>query len=175
MHFEGNFGIQNSNFFQVLLNKEERPSMDPVILHEPSHVSLHHLYAQSIRENMLVLSSTTRYSKQRSLPHSVPSVSPSFWVFCPLHYFVSNKVGIDVMGHPVFGTERTTMSLAKCIIIQWRVQLFTTSKLLQMIPLQVQEEVRHHHTLQAFGGRQIDETTNTQCGSPPKMLSSTRC
>ena len=60
MHFEGNFGIQNSNFFQVLLNKEERPSMDPVILHEPSHVSLHHLYAQSIRENMLVLSSTTR-------------------------------------------------------------------------------------------------------------------
>lgn len=34
--------------------------MDPVILHEPSHVSLHHLYAQSIRENMLVLSSTTR-------------------------------------------------------------------------------------------------------------------
>ena len=46
---------------QVLLNKEERASADPVILHEPSHVSLHHLYAQSIRENMLVLSSTTRY------------------------------------------------------------------------------------------------------------------
>ena len=34
--------------------------MDPVILYEPSHVSLNHLYAQSIRENMLVLSSTTR-------------------------------------------------------------------------------------------------------------------
>lgn len=52
------------HLLNVLLNKEERPSMDPVILHEPSHVSLHHLYAQSIRENMLVLSSTTRYRKK---------------------------------------------------------------------------------------------------------------
>ena len=50
--------------------------MDPVILHEPSHVSLHHLYAQSIRENMLVLSSTTR-NGDLYLQY-IPAVSISF-------------------------------------------------------------------------------------------------
>ncbi len=35
-----------------------------MLLPEPSHVSLHHLYAQSIRDNMLVLSSTSRYRKK---------------------------------------------------------------------------------------------------------------
>jgi 5'-AMP-activated protein kinase regulatory beta subunit len=53
------------HLLQVLLNKEvQDPSGDPVLLPEPSHVSLNHLYAQSIRDNMLVLSTTTRYRKK---------------------------------------------------------------------------------------------------------------
>ena len=50
--------------FQVLLNKEIVDTTDPVLLPEPSHVTLEHLYAQSIRDNMLVLSSTTRFKKK---------------------------------------------------------------------------------------------------------------
>ena len=52
------------HLLQILLNKEQPESADPIILPEPSHVSLHHLYAQSIRERMLVLSSTTRFRKK---------------------------------------------------------------------------------------------------------------
>ncbi len=37
---------------------------DPVLLPEPSHVTLDHLYAQSIRDDMLVLASTARYRKK---------------------------------------------------------------------------------------------------------------
>ena len=47
-----------------LLNKEAENS-DPILLPEPSsHVMLNHLYAQSIRDNMLVMASTTRYRKK---------------------------------------------------------------------------------------------------------------
>jgi len=49
---------------QVLLNKEVPRLNDPVLLPEPSHVTLDHLYAQSIRDEMLVLSTTTRYRKK---------------------------------------------------------------------------------------------------------------
>ena len=49
---------------QVLLNKEVSNMADPVLLPEPSHVTLDHLYAQSIRDDMLVLSTTSRYRKK---------------------------------------------------------------------------------------------------------------
>ena len=59
------------HLLQVLLNKEElnihkiNSRTDRVRLPEPtSHVMLNHLYAQSIRDNMLVLASTARYKKK---------------------------------------------------------------------------------------------------------------
>ena len=51
----------------ILLNKEASLTdrTDPVLLPEPSsHVMLNHLYAQSIRDNLLVMASTTRYKKK---------------------------------------------------------------------------------------------------------------
>ena len=49
----------------ILLNKESNERGDPVLLPEPkSHVMLNHLYAQSIRDNLLVMASTTRYRKK---------------------------------------------------------------------------------------------------------------
>jgi len=49
----------------ILLNKENSERTDPVLLPEPStHVMLNHLYAQSIRENLLVMATTTRYKKK---------------------------------------------------------------------------------------------------------------
>lgn len=40
-------------------------SADPCLLPEPtSHVTMHHLYAQSIKENLLVLATTTRFKKK---------------------------------------------------------------------------------------------------------------
>ena len=59
------------HLLQVLLNKEEisihkiNSRVERVRLPDPkSHVMLNHLYAQSIRENMLVLASTARYKKK---------------------------------------------------------------------------------------------------------------
>ena len=59
------------HLLKVLLNKEElnihkiNSRSDRVRLPEPtSHVMLNHLYAQSIRDNMLVLASTARYKKK---------------------------------------------------------------------------------------------------------------
>ena len=59
------------HLLQVLLNKEElsihkiNSRTERVRLPEPtSHVMLNHLYAQSIRDNMLVLASTARYKKK---------------------------------------------------------------------------------------------------------------
>lgn len=53
------------HLLEVLLNKDVGDTNDPVLLPEPSsHVSLHHLYAQSIRDEMLVLSTTTRFRKK---------------------------------------------------------------------------------------------------------------
>ncbi len=53
------------HLLQVLLNKDG-PSecADPVMLPEPSLVTLDHLYAQSIRDGMLVMSTTHRYRKK---------------------------------------------------------------------------------------------------------------
>jgi len=50
----------------IMLNKESPENRaDPVLLPEPtSHVMLNHLYAQSIRDGMLVMASTARYKKK---------------------------------------------------------------------------------------------------------------
>ena len=50
---------------QNVLNKTSLTGSDPVMLPPPSsHVMIQHLYAQSIKDNLLVLSSTTRYKKK---------------------------------------------------------------------------------------------------------------
>ena len=48
-----------------LLNKEIDENSDPNLLPEPSsHVMLNHLYAQSVKDNVLVMASTTRFRKK---------------------------------------------------------------------------------------------------------------
>ena len=49
-----------------ILNSTPKVStVEPTILPEPiSHVMLHHLYAQSIKDHLLVLASTARYRKK---------------------------------------------------------------------------------------------------------------
>lgn len=49
---------------QVLLNKETPESCDPNVLPEPNHVMLNHMYALSIKDSVMVLSSTQRYRKK---------------------------------------------------------------------------------------------------------------
>ena len=64
---------------QVILNKDVSYQPDPILLEEPSHVMLNHLYAQvtqvklssisskylqAIRDDLLVLSSTQRFRKK---------------------------------------------------------------------------------------------------------------
>ena len=51
---------------QNMLNKNTLvTTVDPIILPAPvSHVTFEHLYAQSIKDNLLVLASTTRYKKK---------------------------------------------------------------------------------------------------------------
>ena len=48
-----------------LLNQESPERREPVLLPEPkSHVMFNHMYAQSIRDQMLVMSTTARYKKK---------------------------------------------------------------------------------------------------------------
>ena len=51
---------------QNVLNKSQTSNnVDPIMLERPkSHVMMQHLYAQSIKDNLLVLASTTRYKKK---------------------------------------------------------------------------------------------------------------
>ena len=50
---------------QNVLNKTTSFQTDPALLPEPiSHVMFQHLYAQSIKDHLLVLASTTRYKKK---------------------------------------------------------------------------------------------------------------
>lgn len=49
----------------IILNKQTENRRDPVLLPEPtSHVMFNHLYAQSIRDEMLVMATTTRIRKK---------------------------------------------------------------------------------------------------------------
>lgn len=48
-----------------LLNKEVDEHYDPNMLPEPtSHVMLNHLYAQSVKDNVLVMACTTRFRRK---------------------------------------------------------------------------------------------------------------
>ena len=53
------------HLLSIVLNKDQPVKSDPVLLPEPtSHVMLNHLYAQSIRDKMLVMATTARYKKK---------------------------------------------------------------------------------------------------------------
>merc|ERR1719430_2770799 len=52
------------HLLQVILNRDVSYLPDPVLLEEPTHVMLNHLYAQAIKDDLLVLSSTQRYRKK---------------------------------------------------------------------------------------------------------------
>uniref|UniRef100_A0A0N4ZR84 5'-AMP-activated protein kinase subunit beta-1 n=1 Tax=Parastrongyloides trichosuri TaxID=131310 RepID=A0A0N4ZR84_PARTI len=53
------------HLLQVILNKDtQNQSVDPNLLPEPNHVMLNHLYALSIRDGVMVLSTTHRYRKK---------------------------------------------------------------------------------------------------------------
>lgn len=49
---------------KVLLNSKSITQDDPYILPVPNHVSLNHLYACSIRDGVMAISSTSRYRKK---------------------------------------------------------------------------------------------------------------
>ena len=49
---------------QTILNQEPPSVEDPTLLLEPNHVVLNHLYALSIKDNVLVLAATHRYKQK---------------------------------------------------------------------------------------------------------------
>lgn len=49
---------------KVLLNSAAVSEEDNSVLPEPNHVMLNHLYASSIKDNVMALSTTTRYRKK---------------------------------------------------------------------------------------------------------------
>jgi 5'-AMP-activated protein kinase regulatory beta subunit len=48
----------------IVLNREPPPGNDQSVLLVPHHVSLHHLYALSIRDNVMVIAVTCRYEQK---------------------------------------------------------------------------------------------------------------
>ncbi|KAK8389699.1 hypothetical protein O3P69_008996 [Scylla paramamosain] len=52
------------HLLQVILNKDTPISCEPTLLPEPNHVMLNHMYALSIRDGMMVLSTTHRFRKK---------------------------------------------------------------------------------------------------------------
>ncbi len=70
LKFSGEKGTFNPPYLppQLLtniLNKESVGNSDPNLLPEPpTHVILNHLYAQSVKDNVLVLATTTRFRKK---------------------------------------------------------------------------------------------------------------
>ena len=49
---------------KVILNSKSIPSQDAHFLNSPNHVSLNHLYACSIRDNVMAIGTTIRYRKK---------------------------------------------------------------------------------------------------------------
>jgi hypothetical protein len=49
---------------KVLLNSQTVSEEDNSVLHEPNHVTLNHLYACSIKDNVMALATTSRYRKK---------------------------------------------------------------------------------------------------------------
>ena len=62
--FRGGPPILPPHLLQVILNKEIPQHCEPTLLPEPNHVMLNHLYALSIKDGVMVLSSTHRYRKK---------------------------------------------------------------------------------------------------------------
>lgn len=56
--------ILPAHLLQVILNKEIPQHVEPSLLPEPNHVMLNHLYALSIKDGVMVLSTTHRYRKK---------------------------------------------------------------------------------------------------------------
>ncbi|XP_054708272.1 5'-AMP-activated protein kinase subunit beta-1-like isoform X2 [Uloborus diversus] len=52
------------HLLEVILNKDVSLSNEPILLPEPNHVMLNHLYALSIKDGVMVLSATLRYKKK---------------------------------------------------------------------------------------------------------------
>jgi len=52
------------HLLQVILNKDTPLSCEPTLLPEPNHVMINHLYALSIKDGVMVISSTQRYRKK---------------------------------------------------------------------------------------------------------------
>jgi 5'-AMP-activated protein kinase regulatory beta subunit len=64
-----NFGIDKPPYLppqllNIVLNKDTAAKCEPSLLPEPNHVMLKHLYALSIRDGVMVLSSTFRFKKK---------------------------------------------------------------------------------------------------------------
>lgn len=52
------------HLLEVILNKDVCLSNEPILLPEPNHVMLNHLYALSIKDGVMVLSASLRYKKK---------------------------------------------------------------------------------------------------------------
>lgn len=52
------------HLLQVILNKDTPLSCEPTLLPTPNHVMINHLYALSIKDKVMVMSSTQRYRKK---------------------------------------------------------------------------------------------------------------
>jgi len=52
------------HLLNVILNKEIMDQEDPSLMPEPEHVSLNHMYALSIKDGVMVLSSTQRFKRK---------------------------------------------------------------------------------------------------------------
>jgi len=52
------------HLLQVILNKDTPLSCEPTLLPEPNHVMINHLYALSIKDGVMVISSTQRFRKK---------------------------------------------------------------------------------------------------------------
>ena len=52
------------HLLQVILNKDTPLSCEPTLLPEPNHVMINHLYALSIKDGVMVISSTQRFRRK---------------------------------------------------------------------------------------------------------------
>ncbi|GFS64663.1 5'-AMP-activated protein kinase subunit beta-1 [Nephila pilipes] len=52
------------HLLEVILNKDVALNNEPILLPEPNHVMLNHLYALSIKDGVMILSATLRYKKK---------------------------------------------------------------------------------------------------------------
>ena len=56
--------IISPHLLQIILNKNLPLSCQPILLPEPNHVMLNHLYTQSIEDGVIVLGSIQRYKRK---------------------------------------------------------------------------------------------------------------